>query len=64
MAAKYFTHKPPSIRSIDTYVDLRGGNENFFYLGRGGGGEKGLSLLLHSKLRAKKKEEELGGTKK
>ena len=29
--AKYFTSKLPSIRCIDTYVDLRGGYENILF---------------------------------
>ena len=36
--AKYFTSKPPSIRCIDTYVDLRGGYENILFGERRGGG--------------------------
>ena len=62
VAAKYFTRKPPSIRSIDTYVDLRSGNENILFGERRGG--KGWSLLLHSKLRAKKKRRGAGGGNK
>ena len=62
--AKYFTSKPPSIRCIDTYVDLRGGYENILFGERRGGGGRGWSPLLHSRLRAEKKEEEPGGTKK
>ena len=65
VAAKYFTRKPPSIRSIDTCVDLRGGYENILFGERRGGG---WSLLLHSRLRAEKKKKrrrwEGGGTKK
>ena len=64
MDAKYFTSKPPSIRCIDTYVDLRGGYENILFGERPGGGGRGRSPLLHSSLRAEKKEEEPGGTKK
>ena len=37
VAAKYFTRKPPSIRSIDTYVDLRSGTENILFGERRGG---------------------------
>ena len=62
--AKYFTSKPPSIRCIDTYVDLRGGYENILFGERPGGGGRGRSPLLHSRLRVEKKEEEPGGTKK
>ena len=61
--AKYFTSKPPSIRCIDTYVDLRGGYENILFGERRGGGGRGRSPLLHSRLRAEKKEEEPGGDK-
>ena len=58
VAAKYFTRKPPSIRSIDTCVDLRGGYENILFGERRGGGG---SLLLHSRLRAEKKRRGGGG---
>ena len=65
--AKYFTRKPPSIRSIDTCVDLRGGYENILFGERRGGG-RGWSLLLHSRLRAekikKRRQGEGAGTKK
>ena len=64
VAAKCFTRKPPSICSIDTYVDLRGGYKNVLFGERGGG--KGWSkitsrpthtpLLLHSRLRGGKKK--------
>ena len=51
--AKYFTSKPPSIRCIDTYVDLRGGYENILFGERRGGG--GWPPLLQSRLRTEKK---------
>ena len=38
VAAKCFTRKPPSICSIDTYVDLWGGYKNVSF-GEGGGGK-------------------------
>ena len=69
VAAKCFTRKPPSICSIDTYVDLWGGYKNVSF--REGGGEgvvqNYLSThahppLLHSKLRGGKIEEG-GGSK-
>ena len=78
--AKYFTSKPPSIRCIDTYVDLRGGYETVLFvvlihmLISGavmklfylgrGGGEGGGPLLFTQGYARKKKEEEPGGTKK
>ena len=43
VAAKCFTRKPPSICSIDTYVDLRGGYKNVLFGERGGG--KGWSKI-------------------
>ena len=43
---------------------ISGAVMKIFYLGRGGGGGRGRSPLLHSRLRAEKKEEEAGGTKK
>ena len=59
VAAKFFTRKLPSIRSIDTYVDLRGGYKNILFGKRRG---RGWPPLLQSRLRAeKKKEEEAGG---
>ena len=61
--AKYFTSKPPSIRSIDTYVDHRGGYENILFGERRGGGGRGRSPLLHSRLRAEKKRRGAGGDK-
>ena len=65
MDAKYFTSKPPSIRCIDTYVDLRGGYENILFGERRGGGGKGVVPSSSLKVtREKKKEEEPGGTKK
>ena len=57
--AKYFTSKPPSIRCIDTYVDLRGGYENILFGERRGG--RGWSPLLHSRLRAEKKKKRSRG---
>ena len=53
MDAKYFTSKPPSIRCIDTYVDLRGGYENILFGERRGGG--GWPPPLQSRLRTEKK---------
>ena len=53
VAAKFFTRKSPSIRSIDTYVDLRGG-----YLGRGGGGGP---LFFNQGYARKKKKRRRGG---
>ena len=43
VAAKCFTRKPPSICSIDTYVDLRGDYKNVLFEERGGG--KGWSKI-------------------
>ena len=63
--AKYFTSKPPSIRCIDTYVDLRGGYENILFgERRRGKGEGGGPLFFTQGYVRKKKEEEPGGTKK
>ena len=45
VAAKCFTRKPPSICSIDTYVDLWGGYKNVSF-GEGGGGRRGPKLLI------------------
>ena len=59
--AKYFTSKPPSIRCIDTYVDLRGGYETVLFGERRGG--RGWSPPLHSRLRAEKKRRGAGGDK-
>ena len=56
--AKYFTSKPPSIRSIDTYVDLRGSYENILFGERRGGG--GGPLFFNQGYARKKKEEEAG----
>ena len=70
VAAKCFTRKPPSICSIDTYVDLWGGYKKF-HLGRGGEGvvQNYLSThahppLLHSRLRAGKNRRRRGGANK
>ena len=68
VAAKCFTRKPPTIRCIDTYVDLRGRYKNVL-LGerRGGRVVQNYFLtnahlpLLHSRLRAGKKEKARGG---
>ena len=57
MDAKYFTSKPPSIRCIDTYVDLRGGYENILFGERRGGGGP---LFFNQGYARKKKEEEAG----
>ena len=43
VAAKCFTRNPPSICSIDTYVDLRGGYKNVLFGERGEG--KGWSKI-------------------
>ena len=59
MDAKYFTSKPPSIRCIDTYVDLRGGYENILFGERRGGGVGG-PLFFNQGYARKKKEEEAG----
>ena len=45
VAAKCFTRKPPSICSIDTYVDLWGGYKNVSFR-EGGGGRRGPKLLI------------------
>ena len=58
MDVKYFTSKPPSIRCIDTYVDLRGGYENILFGERRGGG--GGPLFFNQGYARKKKEEEAG----
>ena len=67
VAAKCFTRKPPSICSIDTYVDLWGGYKNVSF-GEGGEGvvQNYLSThahppLLHSRLRAGKNRRRRGG---
>ena len=50
MDAKYFTSKPPSIRSIDTYVDLRGSYENILFGERRGGVAPSSSIkVTHGK---------------
>ena len=59
VAAKFFTRKSPSIRSIDTYVDLRGGYENILFGERRGGGCG--PLFFNQGYARKKKEEEAGG---
>ena len=61
--AKYFTSKPPSIRCIDTYVDLRGGYENILFGERRGGG-KGAVPSSSLKVTRGKKRRGAGGTKK
>ena len=65
VAAKFFTRKSPSIRSIDTYVDLRGGYENILFGERRGGG---VALSSSIKVTRGKKRRggggEEGGTKK
>ena len=58
VAAKFFTRKPPSIRSIDTYVDLRGGYKNILFGKKRG---RGWPPLLQSRLRAEKKRRGGGG---
>ena len=40
VAAKCFTRMPPSIRSIDTYVDLRSSYKKVFFGEKGGGGRR------------------------
>ena len=61
--AKYFTSKPPSIRCIDTYVDLRGGYENILFGERRGGVASSSSIkVTHGK--KKKRRRGGGGTKK
>ena len=45
VAAKCFTRKPPTIRCIDTYVDLRGRYKNVLF-GERRGGKRGPKLLL------------------
>ena len=59
--AKYFTSKPPSIRCIDTYVDLRGGYENILFGERRGGGEGGGPLFFTQGYARKKKKRRRGG---
>ena len=59
--AKYFTSKPPSIRCIDTYVDLRGGYENILFGERRGGGEGGGPLFFTQGYARKKKKRSRGG---
>ena len=51
--AKYFTRKPPSIRSIDTCVDLRGGYENILFGERRGGGGGGPFFFTQGYARKK-----------
>ena len=53
MDAKYFTRKPPSIRSIDTCVDLRGGYENILFGERRGGGGGGPFFFTQGYARKK-----------
>ena len=60
VAAKFFTRKSPSIRSIDTYVDLRGGYENILFGERRGGGGVALSSSIKV-TRGKKKKRRRGG---
>ena len=58
--AKYFTSKPPSIRCIDTYVDLRGGYENILF----GERRRGKGVVPSSSLKVtcgKKKKRSRGG---
>ena len=62
MDAKYFTSKPPSIRCIDTYVDLRGGYENILFGERRGGG-KGAVPSSSLKVTRGKKRRGAGGDK-
>ena len=52
VAAKCFTRKPPSICSIDTYVDLRGEYKNVLFEERGGvkGWSKITSRPTHTHL--------------
>ena len=60
--AKYFTSKPPFIRCIHTYVDLRGGYENILFGERRGGGGKGVVPSSSLKVtREKKKKRSRGG---
>ena len=61
MDAKYFTSKPPSIRCIDTYVDLRGGYENILFGERRGGGEGGGGPLFFTQGYARKKKKRSRG---
>ena len=61
--AKYFTSKPPSIRCIDTYVDLRGGYENILFGERPGGGGKGAVPSSSLKATRGKKRRGAGGDK-
>ena len=58
VAAKFFTRKSPSIRSIDTYVDLRGGYENILFGKRRGGVALSSSIKV---TRGKKKKRRRGG---
>ena len=60
--AKYFTSKPPSIRYIDKYVDLRGGYENILFGERRGGG-KGVVPSSSLKVTRGKKRRGGGGDK-
>ena len=62
--AKYFTSKPPSIRCIDTYVDLRGGYENILFGERRGGGVAPSSSIKVMHGKKKKRRRGGGGTKK
>ena len=59
--AKYFTSKPPSIRCIDTYVDLRGGYETILFGERRGG--KGVVPSSSLKVTRGKKRRGAGGDK-
>ena len=61
--AKYFTSKPPSIRCIDTYVDLRGGYENILFGERRGGGGKEAVPSSSLKVTRGKKRRGGGGDK-
>ena len=68
VAAKCFTRKPPTNRCIDTYVDLRGRYKNVLFGERWGGRvvqnyflTNAHLPLLHSRLRAGKKEKARGG---
>ena len=61
MDAKYFTSKPPSIRCIDTYVDLRGGYENILFGERPGGGREGGGPLFFTQGYARKKKKRSRG---
>ena len=65
VAAKCFTRKPPSICSIDTYVDLRGGYKNVLFgeRGEGKGWSKITSRPTHTPSSSLKKKEDGGRSK-